>query len=52
LTRLAASIKICPCFEVGFRQVRQLRIDDNLVDVIDEGRPALCAEPSAVGSRA
>ena len=39
---------VCRRFEAAWREGRQPRIDDYLVDVLDEGRPALRAELSAL----
>ena len=38
--------EICLRFEAAWREGRQPRIDDYLVDVLDQGRPALRAELS------
>ena len=40
--------EVCRRFEADWREGRQPRIDDYLVDVIDEGRPALRAELEAL----
>jgi serine/threonine protein kinase/WD40 repeat protein len=40
--------EVCRRFEADWREGRQPRIDDYLVDVLDEGRPALRAELSAL----
>jgi hypothetical protein len=40
--------EVCRQFEAAWREGRQPRLDDYLVDVLDEGRPALRAELSAL----
>ncbi len=40
--------EVCRRFEAAWREGRQPRIDDYLVDVLDEGRPALRTELSAL----
>ena len=40
--------EVCRRFEADWRQGRQPRIEDYLVDAPDEGRPALRAELSAL----
>ena len=40
--------EVCRCFEAAWREGRQPRIDDYLVEVVDEGRPALRAELEAL----